>query len=60
MNKTMFFKIAGTAIFTSFIALLFISLYKTDVLYSMVIAHLWTLAYGINLYKDNQIKLKRM
>lgn len=54
MTKTMFFKIAGTAIFTSFIAVLFISTYHTDTIFSMVIASLWTLAYGINLYKDTR------
>jgi hypothetical protein len=54
MTKTMFFKIAGTALFTSFIASLFISLYHTDVLFSMTIATIWTVAYGINLYKENR------
>lgn len=54
MTKTMLFKVAGTAVFTSFIAVLFISLYHTDVLFSMAIATLWTVAYGINLYKENR------
>lgn len=52
MTKTMLFKVAGTAVFTSFIAVLFISIYHTDMVFSMVIAMLWTLIYGINLYKD--------
>lgn len=54
MTKTMLLKIAGTAIFTNLVAIFFISLYKTDMVFSMVIAHLWTLAYGINLYKDTR------
>ena len=54
MNKTMFFKIAGTAIFTSSIAVLFISTYHTDTIFSMTIATIWTVAYGINLYKENR------
>lgn len=54
MTKTMILKIAGTALLTSFIALFFISLYHTDVLFSMVIATIWTVAYGINLYKESR------
>lgn len=54
MTKTMLLKIAGTAIFTNLVAIFFISLYHTDTIFSMVIAMLWTLTYGINLYKENR------
>lgn len=52
MNKMILVKIAGTAVFTNLVAILFISLYHTDALFSVTIATLWTVAYGINLYKD--------
>ena len=54
MNKMILVKIAGTTVFTNLVALLFITLYHTDALFSMTIATLWTLAYGINLYKENR------
>ena len=53
ITKTMLFKIVGTALFTNFVALLFIVLYHTDALFSTIIASLWTVTYGIKLYKEN-------
>lgn len=52
MNKMILVKIAGTTVFPNLVALLFITLYYTDALFSMAIATLWTVAYGVNLYKD--------
>lgn len=54
MNKMILVKIAGTALFTNLVATLFIILYQTGALFSMIIASLWTVAYGINLYKENR------
>lgn len=54
ITKTMLVKIAGTAVFTNLVAILFISLYHTDALFSVIIASLWTAAYGIKLYKENR------
>lgn len=54
ITKTILVKVAGVAIFTNLVATLFIILYQTDALFSVIIASLWTVAYGIKEYKENR------
>lgn len=47
-----FVKIIGVACFNATIGALFVFFYRTDLLFSMVVPQIWTLAFIINLRKE--------
>lgn len=49
-------KIVGVALFNAIIGALFVFFYRTDLLFSIVVPQIWTLAYAINLFKDGKEK----
>lgn len=51
-----FLKIIGVACFNATIGALFVFFYRTDLLFSIVVPQIWTLAYAINLFKDGKEK----
>lgn len=49
-------KIVGVACFNASIGWIFVFFYRTDLLFSMVVPQIWTLAYGISLFKGRKEK----
>lgn len=49
-------KIVGVALFNSAVGLLFVFTYGTDLLFSVIVPQVWTLAYCINLLKTERTK----
>lgn len=50
------FKVLGVMIFTAIVAFIFVYFYKVDLVISLILSQLWTLAYAINSYKKNKAK----
>ena len=49
-------KIIGVALFNALVGLLFVLLYGTNLLFSVIVPQVWTLAYCINLSKMERTK----
>lgn len=45
-------KIIGVALFNALVGLLFVYFYGTDLLFSVIIPQVWTVAFTINLLKE--------
>lgn len=48
-------KIVGVALFNAIVGLLFVFFYGTDLLFSIVVPQIWTLAYIINSRKEEKL-----
>jgi hypothetical protein len=51
-----FLKIIGVALFNAIVGLLFVFFYGTNLLFSIIVPQVWTLAYCINLLKTERTK----
>lgn len=45
-------KIIGVALFNALVGLLFVLFYGTNLLFSLIVPQIWTLAYVVNLRKE--------
>ena len=45
-------KIVGVALLNGAIGMLFVFFYKTNLLFSLIVPQVWTLAYAINIRKE--------
>lgn len=48
-------KIVGVACFNAVVGWLFVFFYRTDLLFSMVVPQIWTVAYVINSRKEEKL-----